>query len=244
MSWPKCSVIFDEHQELFSSIKPVVYFDALRHRKRMPYDPISRRQALRTFLAKSGLSMSRLAAAAHLSESSVRHFLAGRAHSLGDDTWCALADAASTLLHRDIAPGELRGDDQISPQIAAAGYVGAGAEIHAIDDHTNGAGIEMIDRPPGLREDVVAVIVRGESMYPVYRDGDVLFYARNDARDLVELVGVDCVVRTLDGRSYVKLLRRGSRRGVWTLTSHNAPDITDVRVEWAAPVRWIQKARR
>ena len=122
-------------------------------------------------------------------------------------------------------------------QIPVVGYVGAATEFFGFDDHAQGAGLDEIEAPPGVPEQAVAVIVRGDSGYPAIRDGMVLIYW-NKHEDPVELVGEDCFVRLKDGRTLVKILERGSVDGLWTLASINAstPPIRDVEVEWAAPV--------
>ena len=116
----------------------------------------------------------------------------------------------------------------------AVGYVGAGAEITPIDDHAFGAGLEEVDIPPGVPDNAVLVIVRGNSMYPRYFDNEFLFYVRDD-RPAGEFVNRECVVGLEDGRLFVKLLRPG-KNGFFDLESWNAPPIRDVAVQWAAPV--------
>lgn len=129
--------------------------------------------------------------------------------------------------------------------IAVAGYIGAGAEIFPIDDSAKGAGIDEAELPLARREDsIVAVKMRGQSMLPVYRDGDILFYSRPGPDDWTRHVGDECVVQVSDGRMYLKILRRGSKRGLAILSSYNADDIVDVRLDWAVPIRWIMRAAR
>jgi hypothetical protein len=122
-------------------------------------------------------------------------------------------------------------------KVKPIGYIGAGAEVHPIDDHALGAGFEFeeIDLPPGVPLDAILVMVRGDSMYPRYYDGEKLFYLR-DARPPDELIGKECVIKLADGRMYVKRLRRGSGNGLFRLESFNADPIDDAMVEWAAPV--------
>jgi transcriptional regulator with XRE-family HTH domain len=119
--------------------------------------------------------------------------------------------------------------------VHAVGYVGAGAEIIPVDDHAVGAGMEEVELPPGVPDDAVLVIVKGDSMYPRYFDGEYLFYVR-DSRPAAELTGRECVVKLADGRMFVKMLRRGARVGLFNLESWNAPLLEDQAVEWAAPV--------
>jgi hypothetical protein len=116
----------------------------------------------------------------------------------------------------------------------AVGYIGAGSEVVPFDDHAQGAGLEEVDIPPGVPDNSVVVIVRGDSMYPRYKDGEKLFYIKEE-RNPVELVGMECVVKLEDGRMYVKDLEKGAG-GRFDLISHNAPPLRAQAVEWAAPV--------
>jgi SOS-response transcriptional repressor LexA len=125
--------------------------------------------------------------------------------------------------------------------IAIAGYVGAGAEVRPVDDHAKGAGLDMVDRPPGARGDLVAVKVRGDSMVPAYSDADEILYGPPRKGDFDSLIGRECIVRLPDGRMYVKRLKKG-RGGKWTLASWNAPDIEVRKISWAAPVVWVKRA--
>lgn len=125
-----------------------------------------------------------------------------------------------------------------SQKAAVQGFVGAGAEVVPVEQV--GSGIEEVDLPPGAPPGAIAVIVRGDSMYPRYVEGEKLFYGpeRLPAGDLV---GKECVIALPDGRMLVKRLRRGSKRNLYTLESHNAPPMEDQPVEWAAPVRWVER---
>lgn len=144
------------------------------------------------------------------------------------------------LLEGEGSPG-IKG----SGKAPAVGYVGAGAEVQLVDDHAIGAGLEEVDIPPGVPENAVLVIVRGDSMYPRYFDGEYLFYVR-DQRSPLEFVGRECVMQLSDGRVFVKLLRKGSGKGLFNLESWNSQLIEDQKVEWAAPViaRVNREARR
>ncbi|QQS11049.1 MAG: helix-turn-helix transcriptional regulator [Rhodospirillales bacterium] len=128
--------------------------------------------------------------------------------------------------------------------VPVVGYVGAGAEIFPIDDHPVGSGLDMVDAPPGDSLGTVAVYVRGESMLPVYGDGDTLFYGRDPQAHGVELgtcLGRDCVVKVANGPTLVKRVEMGGGRGQYTLVSYNAAPLVNVRLDWASPVRWIKR---
>ncbi len=116
----------------------------------------------------------------------------------------------------------------------ALGYVGAGSEIVPIDDHAQGAGLEEVDLPPGVPADSALVIVRGDSMYPRYFDNEYLFYKEYQG-DIADLVGQECVVQLEDGRTFVKVLRRG-QGGKFNLESFNGPTLENQAVSRAGPV--------
>lgn len=124
--------------------------------------------------------------------------------------------------------------------IPAVGYVGAGEVIFAMDDHERGAGLEEIDLLPGDPEDRFAVVVRGDSMAPRFKDGEYIGYSRARGLDTERCYGLECVVQTRDGRKLVKVVERGRRRGTFNLVSVNdsVPTERDVELEWVAPVIW------
>jgi transcriptional regulator with XRE-family HTH domain len=127
--------------------------------------------------------------------------------------------------------------------IPVVGYVGAGAEVLAIDDHEKGGGLDEIDPPfQGLSPSTVAVRVRGNSMSPTFRDGEILLYDRQDNGDLTHLIGKDCVVSLADGRKFVKQIRR-TPLGEWFLYSVNSDSdpIFGAIIEWAARVKIVLK---
>jgi transcriptional regulator with XRE-family HTH domain len=126
------------------------------------------------------------------------------------------------------------------PNVPVVGYVGAGAEIHPIDDHTQGDGLDTIPAPPGLVKGI-ALIVRGDSMWPRYSDGDIVVFEQKDIQQTVEaLAGRTCYVKLNDGRALLKILQKGTTPGMWTLLSHNAPPIENVGISSAFPVAWVK----
>lgn len=120
--------------------------------------------------------------------------------------------------------------------VPLVGFVGAGAEVFAIDD---GGFLDEIEAPPGIGPSAVAVQVKGDSMYPRYMEEDTLIY---DAHvPLPNADGQECVVALPDGRRFVKVVRVNGQ-GTVTLESFNAPPMRDVVVEWAAPILWVRRA--
>jgi len=140
----------------------------------------------------------------------------------------------------------LLGTDQLNENIQmtnVVGYVGAGEVNMQYDDYAHGDGMEEVETPPGLTEGAVAVKVSGDSMYPAYEDGDIIFYVRNGIDiDESECIGKQCIIKTSDGHIYIKRLSRGSSFGLYHLESHNAPPMHDRTIEWATKVLYVKKS--
>jgi hypothetical protein len=118
--------------------------------------------------------------------------------------------------------------------VRIVGAVSAGEEWAVFDDE--------IDELPMSVEggDPIGLEVRGDSMAPVCRNGDILIGGKK-ATNLQDLLGTDCILALADNRRFVKYLARGRLRGRYNLRSYNPayPDIENVEVEWAAPISWI-----
>lgn len=119
---------------------------------------------------------------------------------------------------------------------ALLGYVGAGSAIDPFEGNLD----DDIDLPPGAPEGTGVVLVRGDSMYPRYMDGDRLFYQQNQ-EDPTSYLNKECVVELDNGGMLVKILRRGSKPRHFDLYSLNAPPIENQKVKRAWPVRWIER---
>lgn len=129
-----------------------------------------------------------------------------------------------------------------SPQFSApvVGYVGGGDVIYwlSVSGDPGAESLEFANEFVNL----IGVRVRGDSMYPVYRDGDLLFCPPRSGVDIAECLGRDCVVQTVSGQSYIKTIRRSLVPGRFRLTSYRIPDIEDVALEWASPVVWTRRS--
>lgn len=186
-------------------------------------------ERLRYYMEESGLSARRLSLSAGLADTAVRDILNQKSHNPKFDTLSKLADVLNIPV-RLLTEGR--------KTVPIVGYIGAGAIVYSMDDHANGAGLEEVDAPPGCGEGAVAVIVRGDSQYPAYRDGDILIYDTHLPPG--EAVGRECVTRLTDGRTMLKIVMRGAQ-GLFDLHSYNAPPITGVALDWCAPIAWIKR---
>lgn len=152
----------------------------------------------------------------------------------------------------------LYGKSKAVKTVPLVGYVSAGGEFHTFNDqshlsiaaedgesfeHKNGiAGFDYdtVDAPPDCPPDARAVEIRGDSMFPVYKNGDVLIYT--GMVDTVDLyLNDDCICQLESGEMVIKTLTAGSKSGLWTLISFNAPVMKDVIVMRVAKIQWVKK---
>lgn len=103
-----------------------------------------------------------------------------------------------------------------------------------------GHGWEQVDYPANNPGTSLALQVSGDSMLPLYRDGDTIIIAP----DALVRRGDRVVVRTLDGEVMAKVLHRMGEDTV-TLTSLN-PDHADIvldrsAVDWVARIIWASQ---
>lgn len=137
------------------------------------------------------------------------------------------------------------GVDEIDPdyvistpedRVPLKGDIGAGAEVLAIDDDGNNTAPAPADYQPST----VAVRVKGDSMFPAYEPGTLLYYSELVAPS--EMVNKRAVVQLADGRIFVKIIQKGSASNLWSLISLNPyyPIMPDQVVEWAAPIDWVK----
>lgn len=121
------------------------------------------------------------------------------------------------------------------------GDIGAGQEmIEFVDTSDQGQHVSGLIADPGA----VAFRVKGDSMLPLARNADIVFFGR-PARgaDIRRLIGQECAVRLVDGRRFFKVLERGSRSGVYDLHSYNktAEPIREVEVHEAGPLLGLRR---
>ncbi|WP_245408289.1 S24 family peptidase [Zhengella mangrovi] len=119
--------------------------------------------------------------------------------------------------------------------VPIVGRVGAGAVVEATEDGNNG---EQVEAPAQSVPSTVAVEVVGDSMFPAYEPGDLIFYSRHLPAD--EMLNRRAVVKLATGEILVKRIRPGSTAGFHNLESLNPlfSTIEDTVIEWAAPIDW------
>ena len=153
-----------------------------------------------------------------------------------DSTLYALATALGTspgeLLSR--APPSVDGGVPMSV-VPLMGYVGAGAEVEPDFEQVPDDGLEQVAVPLELPADMIAFQVKGDSMLPMFDDGMVIIVFREQRRATETFFGQRAIVRTVDGRRYIKTLMRGDGGSV-NLLSWNARPIEHVEVAWIGEI--------
>jgi len=189
------------------------------------------RKQLQRFIDEAGIAVTRLSEDAGLNRSTLSKILSG-----GDTT---IENFLAICRRLNVRPSEvLEGEHPSAPSVPIVGIVSAGEGWTPIGDKIH----EAVDFEIG-RSDTIAVEVRGDSMSPVYRNGDTLICRRHFGPFVDNLVGRDCVVQTADGRHFVKILKKGSKTNRVTLKSYDpmVDDIEDVSLAWAAPIAWVKR---
>ena len=186
------------------------------------------REALRRAMGVKGARNKPLAKLAGVGETVVRDFLdKGVEPRVG--TLIKIADAL-----------EIPASSLFGPQVPVLGKVGAGGSV--LFEETDEP--ELVDRPPGAVGRLMALRVTGESMLPVYRDGDIVYVARDHEGVLPEYIGEECVVHTYEGGTFLKTLALGSQPNRYTLRSFNAADMENVELIWASRVEFVMKRKK
>lgn len=127
-------------------------------------------------------------------------------------------------------------------RIPVVGYASGGEEWLPADDVSESAGLSTVEFDFSAA-DPIAIRVRGMSMAPVYRAGDVLICSRKRGMERADILRRDCVVRTTDGRCFIKQVLPGENENTFRLRSYDPhyADIDGVHLDWAAPVLWIRR---
>lgn len=133
------------------------------------------------------------------------------------------------------------GDRQRGQAIPLIGLAQAGAGGFFDEaGYPVGQGWDEVEFPNGTAEGTFALEVSGDSMVPLYRDGDILLVSRNEQVRRGDRV----VVRTCDGEVMAKVLQRHTSKTI-ELRSVN-PEHEDrvfgiEEVDWIARIVWASQ---
>lgn len=187
---------------------------------------------VRTALKVSGLTQGQFAQQMRVSQGSVSRWLSGKANPEVKH-WIAVREFVARY-----ADGDQKVSPDMLPMVPLVGAVGAGAVILPLDN--GDSPLEYVEPAFAVPAGTVCVQVRGDSMYPRYFDGELIYY-RSEPMNPSSAIGRECVVKLADGRMLIKILRKGSAPGVYRLESWNAPTIEDVVVDYVTPVTFVDR---
>lgn len=201
----------------------------------LPQLPMDLRTNLTRLMGEQGHSASSLTKRARLGGTAVWDILSGKSKNPRIDTLEAISRALGVSLI-DLLVGDIAQPQGVAIIGSADGendWILGVAENQAVALRTEGG-------------EAVAIRVRSDAMSPVYRSGDTLIGVKSVGQHLDNMIGLDCIIVTDDGRRYVKMLQRGTVRGRFTLRSFSPrePDIENVKIRWAAPIQWIRRGSR
>lgn len=189
------------------------------------------RDALRRIMTRKGVKPTTLSQQVGSSKTLVKDLL----EKTDDVKISTLVKLASAL---DVSVDELLQ----RPRIPIGGYIGAGGQVF-FEAYDGEVADDYVMRPPGVTGNLIALMVRGDSMMPRYRDGEIIYICRDHDGLLPEYIGEDCAVQLAGGGVFLKTIAYGSTPGLYNLVSLNAADMVDVEIEWASPVLFVMRNR-
>jgi phage repressor protein C with HTH and peptisase S24 domain len=138
--------------------------------------------------------------------------------------------------------GRLRGRLAAQPSsVPLLGFAQAGAGGFFEDaGFPQGQGLDLIELPAGARENAYALKVQGDSMLPLYRDGDVLIVEP----DAAPRKGDRVVVKTGGGEVMAKILGRRTDAAILLISlnpDHPERKLAAGEVEWMARIVWASQ---
>lgn len=103
--------------------------------------------------------------------------------------------------------------------------------------------LSEIEAFKAINSDPVIIIIRDDSMEPVYNFGDYVAGNKRVGNDIARLVGTHCIVETGQGDTFVRKVLLGSKRSLFSLAcinnySQTQPIIPDVKLRYAAQIIW------
>jgi transcriptional regulator with XRE-family HTH domain len=123
-----------------------------------------------------------------------------------------------------------------STPVAIKGFIQDTEEVHEFSDNEN----RVFHMASSEAKEPFAVEIRGNGLWPVYRQGDLVIY--DQGAPIADACGRECVVTLNDGKTLIRWLFNGSRPGLYRLVSHREPEIHDISIKSAHPVVFVRRA--
>lgn len=130
---------------------------------------------------------------------------------------------------------------QQRPTVPLVGFAQAGAGGFYEDaGFPAGHGLDLVELPAQSSETSYALKVQGDSMLPLYRDGDVLIVQPGATVHKGDRV----VVKTTGGEVMAKVLERQTQKAVALVSlnpAHPNRELPRVEIEWVARIVWASQ---
>ncbi|WP_332828944.1 S24 family peptidase [Novacetimonas sp. GS1] len=187
-------------------------------------------------MEKTGLDASNLARAVKLSPSTLTRVIKGTATTTSSaKTMLKIAEFASIPIPLS-ENGKLT-----SKSVPIYGYVGAGEKVIPPGDD---CALDITEAPIWAEDGTSALIVKGDSMFPAYWAGDIVFFDADKRMPPNDCLFMECIVYLRTGEVYVKQIQKGRESGKYVLSSYNAPPILEADIEWASPITFVDRRNR
>ena len=185
------------------------------------------REAITAHMTRTGMRAKELSQKAGLNETAVRDLM----QKVDDPRIGTLTKLAVAL---GCSPSTLFGG-----LVQVSGTIGEGGGVTAAPEP-----VQFVARPPEAVGELLAYRVSGTHLMPAYRDGDVVYCARDDQTAVDDCIGEECVMQLAGSGALVfKTLAYGRTPNHFTLRSFNAADVADVSLAWVAPVLFVMRSR-
>jgi phage repressor protein C with HTH and peptisase S24 domain len=187
-------------------------------------DMAALRAQLDRLMRENNIARKPLAKRAGLGETAIRDIFDEERNDVRGSTLIKLAEFFDTTV------------DELTRPVELAGKIGAGGSILFEPDPDP----SPVERPPLTPGRMLALQVVGESMFPRYDEGAIVYVRREHEGVLPQYLGRECAVALVEGGTFLKILEEGTEQGRYNLRSHNAPLIRNVEVLWASPVLFVR----
>lgn len=202
--------------------------------------------AIDTLAQRRGLSVSGLARLAGLDPTAFNP--SKRVSKDGRERWPSTESIAKTLASVDESMDQFLSGGGVYEQTDAhkaavplLGFAQAGAGgFFDSGGFPAGQGWDEVTIPVGPNSSTYALEVSGDSMLPLYRDGDVIIVSPDEQIRRGDRV----VVRTIDGEVMAKILHRQTANNVelHSLNPEHPPrSLTAKDVDWIARILWASQ---
>ena len=202
--------------------------------------------AIDTLAQRRGLSVSGLARLSGLDPTAFNP--SKRVSKDGRERWPSTQSIAKTLTSVDESMDQFLAGGGVYEQadshrsaVPLLGFAQAGAGgFFDSGGFPAGQGWDEVSIPVGPNSSTYALEVSGDSMLPLYRDGDVIIVSPDEQIRRGDRV----VVRTLDGEVMAKILHRQTAKNVelHSLNPEHPPrNLSTKDVDWIARILWASQ---